>query len=259
MQRIERIIKYLDGKLDPPELEKFKAELIEDPSLLDELTIHKEVDEVILQIDEERFRNKLKDVYALFVQEELQKSQSQKKRHNNIRKVLVSASIFTVLFIFTYFFLIRRENNLDLYKHYFKSFSQDVYIRSDNEHGANKHLEAGFTFYYQGKFKEAFEQLEFYHSIDSAHIAAAFYCGMSALEIGKITEAGDYFKWVIKEKPNYYFEHAEWYLALSYVRLGEKSLALSLLNALKNGNSTYSDHSKKIICQLNRKRYKNSN
>jgi tetratricopeptide (TPR) repeat protein len=256
MQRIERIIKYLDGKLDPLELEKFTSELKEDPSLLDELIIHKEVDTVMLQVDEERFRKKLKEVYAQFILEESKKSQIEISRKSKFKKILISGSLMTIILIIAGIFLFRRESNIELYTQYYKTFTQDMYIRSDNHTEVNKHLEAGITYYSQGEYALAFEQLDLYHQVDSAHIPAAFYCGLSALESGKITRAIPYFEWVINEKSNYYFEHAEWYLALTYIRLGEKSMALGLLNELKHRNSSYSQSSGKIISRLNRKRFK---
>ena len=51
MRHLDRIQKYLDGKLSDDELKKFKDDLQKDPELVQELDLHRSFDKIMSSRD----------------------------------------------------------------------------------------------------------------------------------------------------------------------------------------------------------------
>ena len=52
---------YLEGKMSEKELKEFREDMKRDPELLQELDLHRSLEDVIVSSDEERFRKKLNE------------------------------------------------------------------------------------------------------------------------------------------------------------------------------------------------------
>jgi len=74
--------------------------------------------------------------------------------------------------------------------------------------------------------------------------------GISNFEINKYTEAKQSFETVINEKNNLYIDQAQWYLALCYVKTGEKDKAIRQLEIVKDRGSIYRNDAKRVIRRL---------
>jgi tetratricopeptide (TPR) repeat protein len=74
--------------------------------------------------------------------------------------------------------------------------------------------------------------------------------GISNFEISNYPEAESSFETVINDNNNLYIDHAQWYLALCYIKTGEAIKAKDQLRAIKDSGSIHGKEAGKILKQL---------
>jgi len=75
--------------------------------------------------------------------------------------------------------------------------------------------------------------------------------GISNFEIENYPEAKGSFTKVITDNNNYYIDHAQWYLALCYIKTDEKDKAVEQLAIIEKSKTIYRKDAKKILKSLN--------
>jgi thioredoxin-like negative regulator of GroEL len=74
--------------------------------------------------------------------------------------------------------------------------------------------------------------------------------GISKFEEENYPDAKVSFTRVIDNKDNLFFEDAQWYLALCYLKTGEKDKAVNSLTFIKQSESIYSNNARKILRKM---------
>jgi tetratricopeptide (TPR) repeat protein len=74
--------------------------------------------------------------------------------------------------------------------------------------------------------------------------------GISNFEISNYPEAESSFETVINDNNNLYIDHAQWYLALCYIKTGEAVKAKDQLREIKDSGSIHGKEAGKILKQL---------
>ena len=223
MRHTERILKYLDGKLNNDELHKFERELQTDPTLKEELELHQLVDSSISRQNELRFRKKLRETELEYLRrhrKEKQKKDKRKQLFSGFRNPYLFAALAAAVFAFVFLLKNLHSNPEKLYNSYYSKFAQDLSSRSSLENSADA-LSSGVEHYLKSEYDEAVADLTLYAGINSKDIVAYFYRGLSLLEEGKYDLARKDFLKVINQDYNYYMEHSKWYYSLCCLKLGD--------------------------------------
>ena len=74
--------------------------------------------------------------------------------------------------------------------------------------------------------------------------------GISNFEIQNYPEATNSFRKVINNNNNLYIDHAQWYLALCYIRTGDQVKAKEQLIEVEKSGSIYRKDARKILKRI---------
>jgi tetratricopeptide (TPR) repeat protein len=74
--------------------------------------------------------------------------------------------------------------------------------------------------------------------------------GVSGFEEENYPEAKHSFTKVIDDNNSLFLEDAQWYLALCYLKTGEKEKAINSLTFIRRSSSIYSDDARKILRKM---------
>jgi tetratricopeptide (TPR) repeat protein len=89
---------------------------------------------------------------------------------------------------------------------------------------------------------------------DSSNMAVWFYNGISYIETDRIEDATTAFKYIINDKKNLYFEHAEWYLGLCYLKDAQIDFAVDQFRKIAvDQDNFHKEEAEKILAKLGRK------
>lgn len=124
----------------------------------------------------------------------------------------------------------------ELFFLYFSPYENLVTVRSSKP--KDKSLQEGMSFYTLKKYPEAVKLLKKYLLQNPDDSLIMLYLGISLLTSGKYKNASGMFKKILKSKNSLLFDHAKWYLALSYLKDSKPEEALTELNNIDK-NSSY--------------------
>jgi len=252
MNRLEKILSYLDGKMTQEELSEFKDQLKVDPDLMDELDIHRITDEVNQPNNEENFRIKLAEAYDDFENERSDSSINESpQRYKRVKLWLVIgvAAASLALLIFLHPFSLSQD---EIFLKYYEPYNSDFSSRSiSNDIQANPNPDHAISLYLAGNYEECLEELESFTSGKlSNSLVCNFYIGLAAIENEKYNLAVKSFELVLREDFSFLHEHSQWYLSLVYQKMGKYDLARENLMDLKLQRSIYSKKSNVILQSL---------
>ena len=196
--------------------------------------------ELKLAIDEVEKLEKLE--YQKQIRIELLK----KKNLLSLNKLWYMAIPFIIfgLVIFLHF---SAEKNIDrsLFDQYY-----NIENVMDQTRGSSVHVDAINSFQQKDYVKSSalFEQMI---NKDSSNMALWFYYGITNIETKNYTKSIYSFDKIIKNNDNLYIEHAEWYLALCYLKINKEKEALKELNVIATDLDNYYYHqSNEIIDKM---------
>ncbi|PID93281.1 MAG: hypothetical protein CSA95_08500 [Bacteroidetes bacterium] len=105
----------------------------------------------------------------------------------------------------------------------------------------------------EGDYEEATLMFEEGLAQDPANVALRFYGGISYIETARYDDAIKSFKAVLDHKDNLYVEHAEWYLAMCYLKESKPLKAIYLLQKISdNEDNLYWRDAEKVLKGLKR-------
>ena len=81
-------------------------------------------------------------------------------------------------------------------------------------------------------------------------VNANFYAGLSAYNLESFSQAEEYFKNAYSLKYGNFKEEANWFEALSLLKLNEKSKAKKLLQQIVAGNGFYAERAKEKLAEI---------
>ncbi|MEN8225848.1 MAG: hypothetical protein ABFS05_10885 [Bacteroidota bacterium] len=242
----ELIDEKLSGELSNEELEAFDMDLENDPELMAEFELHKEVDEAIQESEVIELRKKLDLVHDLT---------QNKKQPGLLRTILrhklsrIAAASFVVLLLITSLslYFLRPDGNMSndsLFKIYYQPDAA-LLIRGTNSQNAT--LIQAFQMYENREYTSALDLFSQVLDTDSENIPVQFYSGISNIELGLYQDALHPFNFIMDHKQNLYVERAEWYAALCYLKLNESENAVDLFRKISMSNSSYKDKAHEIL------------
>ncbi len=210
---IQKIDSYLQGELQPEEVEAFEKQLSTDPVLRADLN---STQRVIQGIDGYAFKQKLTGFHDEYVKT---------KRRKSIQLYYLSGMAASLAFILiAYLYWSPASSNR--YYSYFEPYASPVNVRSGNESNASQ---AAFEYYERGEYDQAVMEFQKLNS-ESLTDEIKFYQAISQLAQHHPKEASALFVNLSDEQ---YTQQVNWYLSLCYLLTNEHKKAKALLEKIK--------------------------
>lgn len=282
MDYTEIFDRYIDGRLEGKELEKFKKKLNEDlefkKSLEEYINLQNAAEEMMqdnkeldleIQVDQETDQLSKADIdkYGFKKRGSPDKGISSFKENisltekdffhgkargikRNLLVPLAVAATVLVAVVITVVFYIRQNqlSNMDLFSEYYESFVKsekifEVARSSDDFYYAVKVFEAG---------DYARAALLFIQLTDSSefHAYAAFYAGLTYIQMGKWEDAITSLKDAAESDDIQITDVARWYLGLCLLRIDDSGAARDQFKILVSSKNEYTTRSRQILRKI---------
>lgn len=243
----ELVQRYLYDELSAQELDAFEKELKQSKYLREELNLQKKIDQFIQDDELENFNLELNQVY-----DKLVKKGSKKRRLNFRRLSLIAASII-VLFTLGIVFLNNVNDRMscdEIFDEYYQGYMPTYKTRSLITCSVDSLFKNAIDQYNSMNYQAA--EVGFLSVINthSKNIASRFYLGVVYIELEKYSKAIDSFNEVIATKDQYYQEQSEWYKALCFIKLNDKTAAAKQLQAIVARKGYCSEQADEILLKL---------
>lgn len=247
MENLEKMIKYLDGEVIGEERQKLEQEIANDSTAKETIDCINETGKIIADNELVDFIAKMNQVDAEYKQSLLVKKPANNFRFLN-KKLLMAASIVLLLSIFTVINFIIPPSNNALYDKFYTKYDACVVTRSGDN--TTDEITIAIQLYDKGKYSEALEKFNKIIKQDNKNTAAHFFAGVSYMEIKAYDKAIQSLNTVIAQNDTAFLEHAEWYLALCYLKSNHANQAKTLIKQIASSESYYramaTDLSKKV-------------
>lgn len=164
------------------------------------------------------------------------------------------AAVLAVLII-TWWLLLRPAQNPDLFARFYQPYTLDIPVNTRSPLSPllsielHEKLPTALKAYDNGNFSTALEGLEDVLATDPKNETAAFYAGMSCLELGKYDEAIELLSTIANGQGNYAAQ-AKWYLALTYLKKQQPEQAKELLQQIVSTNGYQSTAAMELLRML---------
>lgn len=240
------IEKYLANEMSDKEQRGFEELLINDPDLMKEFVMRKEVDNAIVEDDILNLRDKLGDII------------NEKPTFSiKIKKPMIYTSVaaVVVLLIIVGNFIIlpvKNRENIDIFQSYYSPYPTIMCFRSVvDKTEVEEILYKAFCFYDEGKYEQASSCFNEVLNIDSKNYMSQFYLSICEIENNNLQNANEYLNDLILKKDHVFIEHAYWYLALTKLKQNNFQDAESILNKVVQENMARKADAEVILKYLN--------
>ena len=243
------IERYNDGEMSQAERNWFQKELESNEKLRHEVELRKGTDEVLKNQNIIMLRNKLSEI-------ERKREETSVPANNKTKTkkglYITYAAIFTGLILIGSIIFIpdRSLSNDEIIDQYFMEYEPTSSTRSADISVDDGTLELSLAieFYNARDFKNAAIQFnKVLESDPQQDMESVLLSGLSNYYTEKYPEAKHSFNKIIADNDNFFIESAKYYLALCYIKTGEKEKAIQQLEIIKKDGSIYKANAKKII------------
>jgi len=240
------IERYNAGEMDEAEMQWFRKELSGNEKLRKEVELRNKTDNILKNQDLLNLRNKLNAI--------------EKKRREAIpvkkqgRPVIKYAAVVAALIIIGGLSLFsgRKLSNDEIIDRYYKPYETAAssrsaeFVKNQDYSDYNMALE----YYNIHDYRNAAIYFSKVLKSEPGNIPSTLLNGISNFENHNYPEAKSSFSKVIEDNDNYYIDHAQWYLALCYIKTEEKAKAVKQLSIIENSNTIYSKDARKVLRRL---------
>jgi len=240
------IERYNAGEMDEAEMQWFRKELSGNEKLRREVEIRIKTDNILKNKDLLNLRNKLHAI--------------EKKREAAIpvkkqgRPIIKYAAVLTALVIIGGLALLsnRKLSNDEIIDRYYKPYQtasssrSGDFVKNQDYNDYNMALE----YYNIHDYRNAAIYFSKVLEGEPGNMQSTLLNGISNFENKNYPEAKSDFSKVIEDNDNYYIDHAQWYLALCYIKTEEKAKAAKQLSLIENSNTIYRKDARKILRRL---------
>jgi predicted peroxiredoxin len=275
MERIEQIEMYLEGQLQGADLTAFEQEMKQDATLQTEVAEYKDLIQGIRIAGQNEFVHLIHtwekelaaaDVIAEKATTDVQSSpqDSSTAIGNSYGKVVEMTSVKGNRFKWIYRIaaaacvlvligvgimqFVGQNTDAQLYEQNFTHLPPNFIERDDTI----SLLTEAVKLYDKKEYGAANPKFDTFLAKDPNNIAASLYAGISHLAVGETDRAIPLFKKVVADQNENFIEPAQWYLALAYIKRGDKNNALSMLGQIRNTpGHEYRENAKTLLRKLN--------
>lgn len=239
----EVIIRYLEGDLSKSDENAFEAELRTNEELRTAFNFHLRLDKVISSRESDR-------KYEEYLESFRKKYRPAKKITFRKRYLIAAAALIIIMLTLAFLLFSMNADHLsgeELYASHYSAYNLEDNYRS----AVDLPIEKGLALYNKGNYSEALSYFESKLAAQQATAKAGFIAGISALELNMPEKAIDHFKQVLQTENLEFYQHAQWYLSLAYLKSNKIAEAEVLLQALSNIPGFYQDKAKNLLEELN--------
>lgn len=247
MDRDDKIIFYLKGRLTAEEKSKFKEEMENDPELAEEVEFQSTMVAVAHHLQEKKLRALMQAHPHKFSED------PKRKKVVSLRRWSIAASIALILGIVAFFY-ISQFSNSSLYAQAKGEYPPlvDETLRDTNPNAEefNSDMIVGL---HNNERKRADEFIDYFSSLEpgsSLYPRAQFNLGFSYLLKGDHASAVKAFEGILNsDHANESLKNdSQYYLALAYLKDGQHEETTKLLNAIsENPLSIYQDRAEQLL------------
>lgn len=236
------IDRYLLNLLSEEEKKTFEARLKKDETLVEELNQQRTLIEDIEGIGRIKLKEKLKDIHnEVVIQPSKPKTKSKK-----IFFQIATAAVFIGLITTCWLWSTQSASNSELYAQNFEPYVLSLNQRSEGDIEL-KNIE---SLYIDGNYSEAislFETALNENSLKSSQLLLGL--GISYLQTNQPSEAIKQFDIILANKDFNYEDEAQWYLALTHLKLNNIGEARNHLNILTSDSTKDHHEDAKVLIQ----------
>ncbi|WP_372773373.1 tol-pal system YbgF family protein [Mangrovibacterium sp.] len=249
-RKIEEIDQFLNLELSEDELRSFESELTNNPDLVAEMELYKEIDSALLERDVMDLRDKLDKIRKVSVK-------GKPKERSLIARIpitrIATVSIAASLVLFIGISSLWNKHNIgsegEVYSEFFRPYEATGIFRS-NDSSLDSKVSLALHKYNQSEYSEAVQLFDDILKTDATNPVGNFYRGMAYMELEQYDEAIISYNQVIRAQNNLFVEQAEWYGALCYLRNENKRKAYKQFQRIAENNGYYSEKASAILRKL---------
>lgn len=233
----DRIERYLLNQMNNNEQKQFQLELERNPDLK-KITEKKAI---LISGIKAGFENQLKEKLK-------REDQYLNGRKRNRRFIFIPGIAAAIFIAFAAYFFINkmRHDPVRLYAEYYQSYPNvNQPLTRDLDQNENP-----FFLYEKGEYRKALDRFNSRLEAFPGDEAAIFYSGIIYMELKDFKEAIEYFKNVTDLGQTRFSRPAQWYMALSYIALGNSEMALENLREIAKKDDRYGTDAEKILERL---------
>jgi tetratricopeptide (TPR) repeat protein len=247
MKELERIIQYLDGDMKVGEKQLFELELKSNAMISQQLRLTQQVDQLLADTELFNYIESLQTAKERYKSEEIISLEGDIKQSNSkpknslfqIKKLLAAAAVIILVVISSVLYTnLSVPSNERVFNQYYQKYDAEIVTRSSTIPDVNA-LIAAIQQYDKGNYPDAITKFDEIIKVDQNNTAAHFFLGVSCIELHNYDKAIKNLTFVISQNDTAFIEHAEWYLALCYVKTKQISKANSLLSKIASRQTFY--------------------
>lgn len=237
MEKLEKIIKYLDGEVIGEEKQLLEKEIASSKDLTDTVYLIKEIDTIIQDTELVQFVNTMDEIQT---NEKNRTSFFYINGNNRFigKKFLLAASVILFIVILSVlYFISTPASNENLYSQFYNKYDACYVTRSGSS--STDELIVAIQLYDKKQYQDAISQFNEIIKKDNKNSAAHFFIGVSYMETKEFDKAIKSLNIVLAQKDTAFLEHAEWYLALCYLKTNQIQQAKNIIDQIKSSDSYY--------------------
>jgi len=238
------IERYNAGEMNEAEKAWFYNELGGNKNLRDEVSLRQKADMVIKDHDIIQLRNKLSAI-------EKRRAETLSGNGNRKHMPLTRAAVFAGIILAGSLAFIGTRNltTEEILDRFYNSYEVTANLRSA-EVQVNTAYTTAMEYYDTRDYRGAAQYFSKVLPGDPKYMQSTMLYGVSAFEEKNFPAAKQSFTEVINNNDNLYLEDAHWYLALCYLKTGEKVRAVDELTYIKKSGNIYSNDARKILRRI---------
>lgn len=244
----EMIERYIEGELGGKELYNFQSLLSTDTDIQRNYNLSLQINNSIIEDDVMALRETMQDMFT---------NEPTVKRMPKVfatRRLYYAAA--TIILLIVAGIALQRNighnlSNTAVYDKYYKPYDVTVSYRSGNSE-VNKILLNALERYEEKDYEHAVVLFEKVLEKRQDDMAVRLYSGISYMEDKKYMKATKSFIRIISNGDNLFFEQAQWYLSLCYLRTNKLDKAVVVLNKIIEEDSYYKKQADKVLKDLGR-------
>jgi len=144
----------------------------------------------------------------------------------------------------------RKMTNDEILSKYYKPYELVSTSRSDEAGSAPDYYKLAVEFYNIHDFRNAAKYFSMVLESDPENMQTELLNGISNFENQDYPAAKGSFFRVISDNNNFYIDHAQWYLALCYLKTDEPEKAVEQLAIIEKSKTIYRKEARKILRSL---------